>query len=323
MTDGSARSLDCLCAGIVVADHVCEPIAELPAAGVLVETPALHVSIGGCAANCAVNMTRLGLATAVAGTIGDDIFGRFVREVFSEAGVDCSILEVRDDLQTSATQVINVTGEDRRFIHAPAANAHFTTETITDEVLRRTRVLYLGGYCLSEEPTAERVADLFTRAGRLGVITMLDVVISTPGDYSARLKEVLPVTDYFVPNDDEARLLCGLEQPIEQARTFFDAGARQVVITCGDRGSVMLGPAGGLKAHAHRVRLVDGTGGGDAFASGFILALLDKASPEDCLRLGSAAGARCVQATGATTGMPDATSLRQFAASTPLEIESV
>jgi len=306
-------------AGIVVADHVCEPIAELPAAGVLVETPALHVSIGGCAANCAVNMTRLGLATAVAGTIGNDIFGRFVREVFSEAGVDCSILEVRDDLQTSATQVINVTGEDRRFIHAPAANAHFTTETITDEVLRRTRVLYLGGYCLSEEPTAERVADLFTR----GVITMLDVVISTPGDYSARLKEVLPVTDYFVPNDDEARLLCGLEQPIEQARTFFDAGARQVVITCGDRGSVMLGPAGGLKAQAHRVRLVDGTGGGDAFASGFILALLQDASPEDCLRLGSAAGACCVQATGATTGMPDATSLRQFAASTPLKIESV
>ena len=107
----------------------------MPAPGVLVETSALHLSIGGCAANCAVNMTRLGLATAVAGTIGDDILGRFVREVLHDAGVDCSILEVRDDLATSATQVINVLGEDRRFIHATGANAHFTTDTITDEGL--------------------------------------------------------------------------------------------------------------------------------------------------------------------------------------------
>lgn len=320
MTD-AADSLDCLCAGIVVADHVCAPVAELPAPGVLIETSALHLSIGGCAANCAVNMTRLGLATAVAGTIGDDILGRFVREVLHDAGVDCSILEVRDDLATSATQVINVQGEDRRFIHATGANAHFTTDTITDDVLEHTRVLYLGGYCLTPEPTAERVANLFARARQRGVITMLDVVIPAPGDYAHRLDAVLPATDYFVPNDDEARLLCGLVDPGDQARAFLDAGANHVAITCGDRGSVMLGPHGGLRATAHPVPLIDGTGGGDAFASGFILALLDDGSPEDCLRLGTAAGACCVQATGATTGIPDAASLRQLAADTPLEIE--
>lgn len=322
MTGTPAGSLDCLCAGIVVADHVCAPISELPGPGMLAETSALHLSIGGCAANCAVDMTRLGLAVAVAGTIGNDILGRFVRDVFQDAGVDCSILEVRDDLDTSATQVINVQGQDRRFIHAPGANTHFTTETITDAVLQRIRVLYLGGYCLTQEPTADRVAGLFTRARRLGVITMLDVVIPAPGDYSHRLESVLPVTDYFVPNNDEARLLCGLEQPIDQARTFQEAGASHVVITSGDRGSVLLGPTGGLRMPAHQVPLVDGTGGGDAFASGFILALLDNAPPEDCLRLGTAAGACCVQVTGATTGMPDAETLRKLAADTALEIES-
>ncbi len=319
----TAGSLDCLCAGIVVADHVCAPIPELPGPGMLAETPALHLSIGGCAANCAVNMTRLGLSAAVAGTIGNDTLGRFLCEGLAEAGVDCSILDTRDDLATSATQVINVQGQDRRFIHAPGANSHFTTERITDDVLRRTRILYMGGYCLTPEPTADRIADLFTRARNMGVTTVLDVVIPAPGDYSDRLDTVLPVTDYFVPNDDEARLLCGLANPIEQARLFRDAGARHVVITCGSRGSVLLGPEGGLKAHAHEVPLVDGTGGGDAFASGFILALLDNASPADCLRLGSAAGACCVQATGATTGMPDATSLRQLAADTALTIESL
>ncbi|HCD02699.1 MAG TPA: hypothetical protein DER64_19470, partial [Planctomycetaceae bacterium] len=171
MTATSSGPLDCLCAGIVVADHVGAPIDRLPLPGMLAETASLHLSIGGCAANCAVDMTRLGLATAVAGTIGNDILGRFVREVLDEAGVDCSILEIRDDLHTAATQVINVLGEDRRFIHATGANAHFTTATITDEILQRTRVLYLGGYCLADQPAAAQVADLFGRARRLGVIT--------------------------------------------------------------------------------------------------------------------------------------------------------
>jgi len=320
MTDTSPGSLDCLCAGIVVADHVGAPIDRLPPPGMLVETASLHLSIGGCAANCAVDMARLGLAAAVAGTIGNDILGRFVREALDDAGVDCSILEIRDDLHTSATQVINVQGEDRRFIHATGANSHFTTETITDEELQRTRVLYLGGYCLADHPAADHVADLFTRARRLGVLTMLDVVIPGPGDYSDRLGPVLPVTDHFVPNDDEARLLCGIDDPLAQAETFREAGAGSVVITCGDQGSVLACPDGRYRASAHEVPLVDGTGGGDAFAAGFVLALLDDSSPEDCLRMGSAAGACCVQATGATTGMPDANALRRLAAETPLQI---
>ena len=323
MTTVSSGPLDCLCAGIVVADHVGAPIDRLPLPGMLAETASLHLSIGGCAANCAVDMTRLGLATAVAGTIGDDILGRFVREVLDEAGVDCSILEIREDLHTAATQVINVLGEDRRFIHATGANAHFTTATITDEILQRTRVLYLGGYCLADQPAAAQVADLFGRARRLGVITMLDVVIPGPGDYSDRLGPVLPVTDHFVPNDDEAKLLCGLDDPFAQADTFLEAGAGSVAITCGNRGSVLVSAASRFRASAHDVPLIDGTGGGDAFAAGFILALLDGSDPEDCLRMGSAAGACCVQVTGATTGMPDADALRRMAADTRLEITRI
>ncbi|HCD02446.1 MAG TPA: hypothetical protein DER64_18180 [Planctomycetaceae bacterium] len=155
------------------------------------------------------------------------------------------------------------------------------------------------------------------------MITMLDVVIPGPGDYSDRLGPVLPVTDHFVPNDDEAKLLCGLDDPFAQADTFLEAGAGSVAITCGNRGSVLVSAAARFRASAHDVPLIDGTGGGDAFAAGFILALLDGSDPEDCLRMGSAAGACCVQVTGATTGMPDADALRRMAADTRLEITRI
>ena len=120
---------DCFCAGIVVADHVCSPVAHLPAAGELVETNKLELTIGGCASNCAVDMAILGLKTAVAGTVGRDVFGQFVRDTLETSGVDCHCLQTRDDVDTSGTLVINVAGEDRRFIHATASIQTAANET--------------------------------------------------------------------------------------------------------------------------------------------------------------------------------------------------
>ena len=70
-----------LCAGIVVADHVSSPISHLPAAGELVLADQLLLTIGGCAANVAVNLVKLGVPATVAGCVGDDVFGRVVADM--------------------------------------------------------------------------------------------------------------------------------------------------------------------------------------------------------------------------------------------------
>src|SRR5712691_7119569 len=79
---------DVLCAGIMVADHVCSPIAHLPAAGELVMTERMLLTIGGCAANAAVDLAKMGVPAAVVGRVGGDIFGRVVAEMLREHGVD-------------------------------------------------------------------------------------------------------------------------------------------------------------------------------------------------------------------------------------------
>ena len=106
--------IDCLCLGIVVADHVCEPISHLPQAGELVLTPRTHLSIGGCAANVAVDLVRLGRTAAVIGSVGADAFGRFVIDSLSDAGVDVRHIACLTSEATSASMIINVRGDDRR-----------------------------------------------------------------------------------------------------------------------------------------------------------------------------------------------------------------
>ena len=69
-----------MCAGLVVADHLCPPLDHLPRAGELVAVDELVLNIGGGAANTAVDLARLGVTATICARVGDDIFGRFATE---------------------------------------------------------------------------------------------------------------------------------------------------------------------------------------------------------------------------------------------------
>ena len=275
-------------------------------------TDAISTAIGGCASNVAMDLAKIGRRAAVVGLVGADMPGRFVRDELAHGGVDTTYLAETHAAQTSATLVINVRGEDRRFIHTFGANAEFDGRQITPELVRQARVLYLGGFFLMPRLTAERVVEMFRFAREAHVPTVLDVVIPDPRICREQLDKVLPWTDVFLPNVDEGRQLTGLADPLEQARFFRDAGAATVVITCGGDGAVLIGKSGTLRADRFPVEFVDGTGSGDAFTAGYIAGLLDGCGPEKCLELGSALGASCVRRAGATTGVFTRSELEEF-----------
>ncbi|MFO0842246.1 MAG: carbohydrate kinase family protein [Gemmataceae bacterium] len=310
-----------VCAGIVVADHVSSPIARLPEAGELVLADQLILTIGGCAANVAVDLVKLGVPATVAGCVGDDTFGKVVADMLRERAVDVSALRVRPGQTTSQTLIVNVVGQDRRFIHTFGANADFSPDDVP--LAGDCRVLYLGGYFVMDRVTADGLARLFAGARQKGIQTVLDVVTPGPGEYLSRLAPVLPHTDVFLPNDHEAQLITGLADPLAQAERFRAMGARTSIITLGDRGSVLVGEGLRLRAGTYSMPFVDGTGGGDAFAAGYIAGLLRGLGPEECLRVGSAVGASCVRAIGTTAGVFTGDECEAFLKANPLRVERV
>ncbi|WP_298862803.1 carbohydrate kinase family protein [uncultured Gimesia sp.] len=314
---------DCLCAGIIVADHVCQAIDHMPKPGELILTDAMDLTIGGCASNVAADLARLDRQVAIAGIVGQDVFGRYVEESLIDSGVHCDFLMKSDELPTSGSFVINVKGEDRRFIHSVAANSLFTGETVTKEQIQSSQILYLGGYCLSEELSPENVETMFRIAKAAGVTTVLDVVTPRPDDYWKMLEPILPLSDYFLPNNDEGELITGESDPIAQARAFKAAGANTIIITCGGEGSILMDDDRTIQSEVYPVNLVDGTGSGDAFVAGFIHGLREGVSPEECLKFGSALGHSCVRASGATTGIFTRDELNEFVESHELLIKRI
>ena len=294
---------DVLCAGIIVADHVCAPIPHLPAAGHLVMAERMLLTIGGCAANAAVDLVKMEVPVAVVGRVGGDVFGRVVSDLLREGGVDVSAIQVSPDADTSQTLIVNVAGEDRRFIHTFGANAEFRAADIPLERVASCRVLYLGGYLLMPKVRPEELLPVFAAARRAGAKTVLDVVTPGPAEYLSRLENLLPQVDVFLPNDHEAELITGEADPLRQAELFHRLGAGTVVITRGGHGSVLVGDGLRLRAGVYPVEFVDGSGGGDAFDAGYIYGLLHGLGAEDCLRVASALGASCVRAIGTTPGV--------------------
>lgn len=310
-----------VCAGVLVADHLSTPIDHLPAAGELVAADELVLNIGGCAANAAIALARLGVDVGICGKVGDDAFGRYVAETLRDSGVDVRGLAVDPGHATSQTLIVNVRGEDRRFIHSFGANKGLTAADLDPLLELRPKVVYLGGYLILPGIDAHALAERFARARAQGATTLLDVCTPGRADYLAHLRPVLPEVDVFLPNTDEATLILGEPDPVRQAEAFHAMGARRVVITCGGRGSVTVSDALKARLGTYPVDFVDGTGGGDTFDAGYIAGLLSGLDELGCLKLASAVGASCVRAVGATAGLFTRPEADAFIARHPLAFE--
>jgi sugar/nucleoside kinase (ribokinase family) len=312
-----------LCAGIIVADHVCSPVTHVPAAGELVMTEKMLLTIGGCAANAAVDLVKMEVASAVVGRVGADIFGRIVADMLRDHGVDTSALLTTPGADTSQTLIVNVAGQDRRFIHTFGANAELRAADIPLDRVKECKILYLGGYLVMPKIRQEELVPVFAAARQAGAKTVLDVVVPGHGEYLSRLERLLPHVDVFLPNDHEARLMTGEADPAKQAELFHRLGARTAVITMGGDGAVLVTDGVRLRSGVYSVPFVDGSGGGDAFDAGFIYGLLRQMSPEDCLRVASALGASCVRAIGTTPGVFTRSECEEFLRKNTLRIERI
>lgn len=302
-----------LCAGILVADLVIPPLAELPAPGELTASDDFLLAPGGCAANVAISLAKLGIPSAVSGRVGADFFGDFLQGELHAFGVDTSGLRRSPDRGTSKTVVLPVAGQDRRFVHSFGANADFTVQDVDRSLLALCDVFYLGGHLVLPSVSAPELAQLCAEARAGGARTVLDVVVPLGAAVSLdSVREILPHVDVFVPNEDEARALTGEPDPRRQAARLLEAGAGTVIVTRGVEGAVLRSRDELLEVPAPRVASIEQSGAGDAFSAGLITGLLAGWDAERRVRFASVIGASATTALGCTAGVFSRTQAEVF-----------
>jgi sugar/nucleoside kinase (ribokinase family) len=168
-----------------------------------------------------------------------------------------------------------------------------------------------------------QTAHLLADVQKTGVKTLLDTVYldNAPAKlWHDNIFPCLPVLDYFIPSQPEARAISGLNEPAEIARMFQDRGCKNVVIKLDVAGAFCRSADGTETAvPAYKVdNVVDTTGAGDCWSAGFLAGVkLGLSMPEAAL-LGNATAAHCIQAPGASTGIVPLDQIQAFQKRTPL-----
>jgi len=307
------------CAGMLVEDTFCGPFKALPPEGQLLELQAMPVRAGGCAANVAIDLAKQGLQVEVVGCLGRDSSAEVLLNCLKEHGVDCEQVALVGGFPTSKTVILLVEGEDRRYLHVFGSNRAFTVDHINREWLKGLSVFYLGGLCALPAVAIPELKELLLYCREHRVTTVVDVVVSQSWNGADELRQLLPWIDYFLPNNDEARMITGESDALDQLRAFRDAGARRVVITRGSAGSVAASDGRYWKCDAFPVNCIDPSGSGDAFSAGIITGLAHGWAMPQILRYASALGASATRAVGTTEGVFTASEAEAFVASHLLE----
>ncbi len=300
-TPDSASRFDLVGLGYCSWDFLCV-VPEVPIDG-KVELLSRLEQGGGPSATATFAAQRLGARTAFIGAIGNDEVGRKILNDFGAEGVDVSAMKTRIGEESGVSYCWAEQKKGRRSIAWTRGTASpLRPQEINDALLRSCRVLHLDGHQTEAAIHASAVAKA------AGVTVCLDAGTIVPG-----IELILKHVDIVIASESFAERYTQENTIEKQLFALKKNGARWVVITCGERGSLGYDGQEWIKVPAFRLaQVVDTTGAGDVYHGAFLKHYLDGAALGDCMRFASGAAALKCGALGGRTAIPTLARLNEF-----------
>jgi len=278
-------------------------VEKLPLPGETVLGGGFATIPGGKGANQAVAAGKLGGRVRMLGRVGDDVFGRQLKDNLAKAGVDAAVVLTTAGAPTGVALIFVEVGGQNQIVVASGANARLAPEDVAPALEQAS-----GGFLLlqleSPMETIERAASL---GRRQGMTVLLDPAPARPISGS-----LLANVDVLTPNESEAMLLLdrregtvSLDEAKEVARALLRLGPRAVILKLGEKGAFLDDGAGGRHVPGLKVDAVDATAAGDTFGGALAVALAEGRAMPEALAFANAAAAISVTRLGAQASIPD------------------
>jgi sugar/nucleoside kinase (ribokinase family) len=297
-----AADLDLLVLGDANPDLVLRGGDVVPAFGQAEHlVDAATLTLGGSGAILAHGAAKLGLRVGICAVVGDDLFGRFVREALGSVGVQTEGLVTDPSTPTGVTVVLSG-DDDRAILTSPGTIAGLREDLIDAELLGRTRHVHVSSYYL-QGALVPSLPGIFDRLHDAGISTSLDPNWDPAEQWDGGLLDLLHKTDVFLPNRMEATRMAHTSD-LESAVRSLAARAKVVVVKNGDRGAIACSGDALLTSQVVPTSTVDTTGAGDSFDAGFLAGWLGGEPLERALDIANACGALSTRAMGGIEAQP-------------------
>jgi ribokinase len=285
-------------------------VKRLPSSGETLLGTGYRVDYGGKGSNQAVGSARLGAKVNFVASIGKDAFGEMALSLYSDEGIDVAHVKQTDGAPTGVGFImVEAASGNNCIVIDPGANEFLTADDISgcSAAFESTSVV------LTQLEIPVAAAEAALRLGRAaGAITILN-----PAPVRPLPPSVFHLIDVLTPNQSEANVLTGRSpdaviEPEKLARELIRSGVKQVVMTQGERGALIVTSSLSMHVPAVPMSAVDTTGAGDAFNAGLATALASGASLEAAVQFAVVTGGLAVTKEGVISSLPSCDEVRDF-----------
>jgi len=285
-------------------------VKRLPGSGETVLASGYRVDYGGKGSNQAVGCARLGMEVAFVASIGKDSFGEMALQLYREERIQNAFVRQTSECSTGVGFILVEEGTGNNCIALdPGANELMSAADLAEcEAAFKSAAVLLTQL---EIPVA--AAESALASGRAnGALTILN-----PAPVRPLPASMLQLVDVLTPNLTEAKVLTGrapdaANEPEDVAFDLIRAGVRQVVMTLGEEGALVVTATSCKHIPAIRVTAVDTTGAGDAFNAGLASALASGETLESAVKFAVIAGGLAVTKDGVIPSLPTRSDVLQF-----------
>lgn len=304
--------------GVHILDVLGRHVLEVPPGQGIALIDEIRITAAGTSAGTSVDLAKLGCKVTAVGAVGNDEMGNILIGILNRHGVNTKYIVRKDGVQTSGTILPIRPNGERPALHVMGSNASFCFDDVPVDLIAKADFVHVGGFYLMPKFDGPDTVKTLKLAKSSGAITTMDILGIKQEKMAEKIAPCMPYLDYFMPNLEEAGMITGLSDPDEMCKYFLSAGAKNVILKMGERGSLILSSNGErIRVPAFKVKLVDTTGCGDAWSAGFIAGLSLNMSISKAAQLGSACGSLVASGLGSDAGIIDLATTLAFITATP------
>jgi sugar/nucleoside kinase (ribokinase family) len=259
------------------------------------------IEAGGSVANTMAGIAYLNGNSYFIGKISSDRFGKIYKESLEKINVNFSYNEKNENLATGASIIFITPDSERTMCTYLGISSKLSAEDINEHYIKDFKLIFLEGYLWDKGTTEEMFKKIINLAKKNNIkiaMSLSDIfcVMRHREDFIKLLKNDLNI---LFGNENEINALTMKNNLLEGIKELQKLN-KLIIITRSDRGSLAILKNEIVNCDSIKVdKILDLTGAGDLFASGFLKEYLDKSDMRKCLQTGSELAAKIIQKIGA------------------------
>lgn len=288
---------------VVVGSFIVDCIARCdraPKAGETVVGNSFNIYLGGKGANQAFAAIRMGSKTIMAGAVGDDVFGKDFMEALKKEGFDTSFVKVVKNFTGTSLVTVEESGQNR-ICMTPGANLDYAVDDLNalEKVISKSNVVVTQLEMRYE--IAKRLSELAKKHNKKFILN--------PAPARKIDNDLLKNVYIITPNETELGVIIDkeittFEDYVEGAKELLKRGVENVIVTLGDKGSLLVNKDGHQFVKACKVKAIDTVGAGDAFTGSLASQIDQGKSIIEAMHVATCVAALEIQRHGAIPAMP-------------------